>query len=201
MNYSLAEIEDQVLATLALEFTPGSKMHIATSAGEISARMFLDTEYMEGVIRLLPFCLLRYQGRQTKNRDSVGLINEHELQWQIYVGAESLRNKQEPQRSAYSFLANVYDALHGKWPLSSQPLASNLPKLDGTTMTDGQFKALSPFLEVEGPAERLVVDLPRIAVYSTFFKLTVLAYTTEVRITSESGATITSEFGTAITTE
>lgn len=199
MNYSLAAIEDQMLATLTLEFA--SSVKVATSAGEISARMFLDAEYMEGVVKLLPFCLLRYQGRQVKKRDAVGLINEHELQWQIYVGAESLRNRKEPQRSAYGYLSNVYDALHGKWPLSSQALASSMRKLDGTTMADGQFKALSPLLEVEGPAERLVVDLPRIAVYSTFFKLTVLAYTTQEWLTSESAVTITSESGTAITTE
>jgi hypothetical protein len=114
---------------------------------------------------------VRYNGRVAISRDARGEINNHELMFTLYVGAQSLRATQESQRSCYSMLRYIYDSLHGHWPLSNQSYAASLPILSGTKITTANFRAFSPLLESGGDDERLVVELPKISIYSTNYKI------------------------------
>ncbi len=173
MDYKVEDIEDQIIATLEGS-TELAGVDARTHAGQINIQMFLDPQYVEGLIPSLPFVYVRYKGRTTKNPtpESVGLTNRHELQFECYVAASSLRATEESQRSCYSMLRGVYDALHGAWPnaVSVVPPPQS-PKLAGSQITDVLFYPLSPLLEVGGQDEKLVIQLPRIAVYSTSYKI------------------------------
>lgn len=189
MTYSISDIEDQIIATLQAEF--GSGFKIDTHAGEINARMFLDAQYMEGVIKMLPFILVKYNGRSLVEKpSSMRDYYEHKLQWTVYVGAESLRNKQESARSAYTYIGKVFDCLHGKFPKATgQHITTDANYLEGTQITTQGFQSISPLEEVEGQNERLVVDLPRIAVYSLFYEITLAAYSQSYWRQTEAGNT------------
>jgi hypothetical protein len=99
---------------------------------------------------------------------------KHELHWMFYVGAESLRMKKESQRSCYSMLASIFDAISGAWPYSTQLLSPSLKFLTGTQITTSQFGAITPFLEAGGEDEKLVTEDPKVAIYSTVYKITLM---------------------------
>lgn len=182
MDYNVEDIEDQVLATLQ-DQSALTDVEIATHAGEINIHMFTDPEHVEGLIPRAPFIYVRYRGRTNMSTtpESLGRVNRHELQWQIYVAAESLRATQESQRSCYSMLRGIYDALHGAWPNGG---GTNVPvgsivltaAKDATTgnptpIANPLFYAMSPLLEAGGLDEKLVIQLPHFAVYSTTYKI------------------------------
>lgn len=168
MDYSLANIEDQILATLQAA-TGLTNVNIETHAGQISPQMFIIPEYYEGLIPRLPFIYVRYKGRTAEQRDATGKLWRHSLQWELYVGAQNLRTAKEGQRDCYTMLAAVFDALHGKWCKSTNT-PSGLSTLDGTQITETYFRQLESFIEVGGQDEKLVAQVPNIAVYSTTYQ-------------------------------
>ena len=174
MDYAVENIEDQLIATLQANANL-SGVDVRTHAGQISVQMFLDPQYVEGLIPRLPFVYLRYKGRTATMRDSVGKLWAHELQWEFYVAAQSLRQTQESQRYCYGMLRGIFDSIHGKW-VNVSNLPSILTPLGGTPInltTYPNFKSISSFLEVGGQDEKLIMQLPRISVYSTTYKVTV----------------------------
>jgi len=58
MRYKIAEIEDQIIATLQNDSDVFSETLVDTFAGQISPQIFLNPEYMQGFVKLLPFCLV-----------------------------------------------------------------------------------------------------------------------------------------------
>lgn len=177
MRYSVAEIEDQILATLQADTANLSGVNIDTFAGQVNAQMFFNPEYMQGFIRLLPFCFVSYQGRvgQRSDRDSSGRIYIHTLTFRIYTGAKSLRATKDSARNCYDMLAAIFDDLHGKVPASTTQCLPQLTPLNGTASSVPEFNALSPLLETGGTDESLVVSLPGIVVYSSDFSVKLVA--------------------------
>jgi hypothetical protein len=178
MRYKVSAIEDQIIETIKADTTnfSGLKM-INTYAGQISAQNFLNPEYAQGFIKLLPFCLVAYQGRVglKSDRDSSGKIYIHTLTFRIYTGATSLRMYQDAVRNCYDMLAALYDDLHGKVPKSTPQCLSAYTTLDGTAITTSEFTALSPLYETGGTDEKLVVNLPGIVVYQSDFNIRLVA--------------------------
>ena len=162
----------------ALRYPDGEIFDCNTYAGDLSATNFMIPQFMEGLVRRLPFILVQYLGRTSGKMDSNSIksIYEHTLTFQLYVGAKSLRSGKEAARGAYTMLANTYDRLHGRAPLMStgQKLPS-LALLEGVPITTSEFNPLSPLMETGGSDERLIVNLPEIKVYSTAYKIKLVA--------------------------
>jgi phage gp37-like protein len=177
MRYRVQDIEDQIIATLEADTTNFSAAMVDTYAGQIDARMFLNPEYMQGFIKLLPFALVSYQGRtaQQWDRDSSGKLYVHTLKFRVFVGDKSLRTTQEAARGCYNLLAGVYDDLHGKVPKSTPQFLPGYTTLSGTAITTTEFNCLSCLLETGGTDESLVVNLPGIVVYQADFSVRLVA--------------------------
>jgi hypothetical protein len=146
-------------------------------AGQVSPQMFSNPEYMQGFVNLLPFCLIAYQGRvgEKANRDSSGKTYIHTLTFRIYNGAKSGRTTQEAVRGCYDMLAAVFDALHGKVPVTSPQQLPGYTALSGTALTSSEATILSPFYETGGKDENIVINLPGIVVYASDFSVRLLA--------------------------
>lgn len=177
MRYSVAEIEDQIIATLQADTANFSDVMVHTFAGQVNSQMFFNPEYMQGFVAILPFCLVSYQGRigSKSDRDSSGKTYIHTLTFRIFTGAKALRKTQEAVRSAYDMLAAIFDDLHAKIPkMSSQALPAYTP-LSGTAITTSEFTPLGPLYEAGGTDETIIVNLPGIVVYKSDFSIRLLA--------------------------
>ena len=177
MRYNIENIEDQIVATLQSAFTVlGSQtVNVATHAGDLNPLVFSDPQLLEGVLPRLPFCFVQYQGKTAEMRSSDGTLYEHKLKFRIYVGASSLRTKQESQRSAYSMLRSVYDALHGKWPYYTGAPST---QTGGNALSGTIIASLTPMsclLEAGGRDEMLIVNLPKIVVYQSDYTIDLIA--------------------------
>jgi len=178
MRYKVAEIEDQIIATLKADTANFNASLVDTFAGQVNAQMFANPEYMQGFVKLLPFALVSYQGRtaQKSDRDSSGKIYIHTLAFRIFIGAQSARKAQEAARNCYDKLAGLYDDLHGKVPLTAatQQLPAYTP-LSGIALTSSEVTILAPLFESGGQDESLVVNLPGIVVYRADFSIRMVA--------------------------
>ncbi len=173
MDYALENLEDQMIATLQASSAMAG-VNVRTHAGRVSIQMFERPEYYEGLITLLPFAFVRYNGRTAKMESSIAKVWKHELEFVLYIGAKSLRATRESQLSCYAILRAVFDALHGAWPnAQGQSLFAGATLLGGTQIAIPNFRALTPLMEAGGRDEQLVVELPTIAVYQTHYTLAV----------------------------
>jgi hypothetical protein len=177
MRYSIADIEDQIIATIKADTTNFSGVMVDTFAGQINSRMFFDPEYMQGFVQLLPFCLVSYQGRvgAKSDRDSAGKVYVHTLTFRIYTGAQSLRASKESARASYAMMAALFDDLHAKVPAVSTRQLPGYDELSGTDITTTEFTTLSPLFETGGTDETIVVNLPGIVVYQSDYSIKLLA--------------------------
>lgn len=179
MRYSVADIEDQIVATLKADTTNFMGVNVDTLAGQVNPQMFFNPEYMQGFIRALPFAYVSYQGRtSTKaDRDSSGRTYIHTLTFRVFVGAKSARAvSQEAVRDCYTMLAAVYDDLIGFVPYSSpQKLTGYSDVLSGKPITTSEFNPQTPFYEAGVSDESLVVNLPAIVVYKSDYSIRLVA--------------------------
>jgi glycogen debranching enzyme len=180
MRYSVADLEDQILATIKADTTNFSGLKtLRTYAGEINWQTFQNPQKMQGFILLLPFVLVSYQGRttqRTSSRSSTGDLYIHDVNFRIYVGDTNARQLQEAQRGAYNLLAAVYDDLHGTMPYSNPQRNPGITRiLSGTAITTSEFNPQSTLLESGGEDERLVVSDAGICVYRTDYTIRMMA--------------------------
>ncbi len=174
MRYNLEDIEDQIIATLKAD--PAlADVTIRTHAGEVSERTLLNPDFTSEFIANLPFIYVQYQGVQYTASDEMRRLYLDQITFRLYIGACSLREKPESQRSAYEMLRSVYDNLHGKVPLSDRQQLSSYPRLTGMAITTDEFNPQSALRKAPGVHEKLVVNLPGIVVYSTDYTLKLLA--------------------------
>lgn len=172
MRYNLREIEEQIISTLQAN-TALNGTNIRTHAGDLNPSTFYNEQSLEGLTMLLPFIFIQYTGRRPNVHSGDWVTYSHIVKFRLYVGSQSLNDKRYAQLNCYDMLASVYDSLHGKFPLSLQPLAEDTPVMDGDKIqTD--FTALSPMRGMEGDNERLLVNLPSIAVYSTDYQIEIV---------------------------
>jgi hypothetical protein len=175
MRYKISEIEDQLIATLRADTTNLMGVNVDTFAGQVSSQMFYNPEYMQSFLKILPFCLVSYQGRVGNRVDSAGKDYEHLLTFRFFVGSQSLRSTQEAVRGCYDILAALYDDVHAKIVLTSPQQLSTYTALSGTALSSSGVHPLSPFFEAGGQDERIVVNVPGIVVFSTDYTLRILA--------------------------
>lgn len=174
MNYDTDVLEQQFVDTLKVDALL-SQAKVRSHAGEISPRLFMDPEYLDGFIPQLPCALVRYVGRVKVDGDDDAQQEEFDLYYSIFVASGSSRSKSEEARPyAYDMLAAVYDALHGHWFNSVQTLAASTPRLGGTQIADTNFVETSPIMPAEGRDEQVVVDMPQILGYEAKYKVRVL---------------------------
>ena len=172
MNYNIEDIEDQLICTLQNAMPDVSD--IRTHSGEINILMFQDSEYMEGLQSQLPFVYVHYASSLPMERSSEGSMQVHQLKFMFYVGASSLRVTQEAQRACYGMLRTIYDSIHASWCDSVNTPASAPAKLSGQQILDTSFKQMTMFLRV-AEDEKLMFQLPKIAVYQTSYLARFLA--------------------------
>ena len=175
MRYKIAEIEDQILATLEADTANFSGVQVETFAGELNEQMFLDPEYMQGVIRLLPFTFVSYKGRTSKARDSSGRTWIHTLRFSIFTGAKSFRQTQEASRNCYDMLSATFDALNAKVLKTDPQQLATYTAMSGTALTSSGVNVISPFHESGGDDEGLIVAMPAIVVYQSDYLVEMLA--------------------------
>lgn len=178
MRYSVAEIEDQIIATLEGDTTNFSDVLVDTFTGQVNSQMFFNPEYMQGFVQLLPFCLVSYQGRiseKAKDRDSSGKTYIHTLTFRLFIGAKTLRKTQEAARSAYDMLAACFDDLHAKVPVTSPQQLSGYTPMSGMALTSSEVTVLGPIYEAGGTDEGIIVNLPGIVVYGSNWSIRMLA--------------------------
>ena len=177
MRYSVAEIEDQILATLTADTVNFTGVNLKTFAGQINPQMFFNPEYMQGAVQLLPFTLISYQGRSSKKASfsADGKVRIHKLKFRIYNGAQSRRSSKEAARNAYDMIAACYDDLQAKAiVISSQNLPGFTP-LSGTALTSSGANPQTPLYSADGDDEGLIVNLPTIVVYASDFWVELVA--------------------------
>lgn len=171
MYYKLSDIESQIIATLQAQsgLTPAEGIQVKAHSGEISEMTFsvLNGKGLEGFVHLFPFVYVQYIGRRVTEETEDYSTYYHKLKFRMYVGASSLREKLEAKNNAYTLLAAVYDALHGKFPLSTtQTLSPLAPVLSGQAITT-PFNAMTPLRQAEGDMERLILSDNNKVIYQT----------------------------------
>lgn len=171
MTYKIEEMEDQIIEHLQAQ-SALSDVTIATHAGTITGAFFQNPELMEGLITSLPFIFIQYQGKTKSAHSSEMTLDIHKPVFRFYIGAQSLRATKESQRSAYSILRALYDALHGKYFNYTGVYFTDV--LSGTQITTSMSQQ-QPLTEGDGVYERLMVCLPRIVVYSVDYNFQVIA--------------------------
>jgi hypothetical protein len=174
VRYRIEDIEEQILATLRADPVL-SRVTIETHAGQVNAGSFFP-DPSESILQCLPFIFIQYQGRKWDTADSAKRMNIFEVRFRLYIGAQSLRDKQEQQRDAYSMLRSVYDDLHGKIPFSApQKLSGSTSNgiLSGTVInaTTTEFNPQSPLMVSTGMDELILVNLSQLVVYQADFAI------------------------------
>ena len=171
MRYNIEDIEDQLLATLAAS-SDLTGVNRETHAGQIDQQMFLDPSYVGGLVHLLPFVYVQYLGRTLadSDMDSMRADQVHTVRFRFYVGAQSLRTRKESQRSAYSMLRGVYDAIHGKVPNPS-PSISGPSLLSGTAITTTGFCPMSVFAPAGGIDEQMIMLEKNVCIYQSDYSI------------------------------
>ena len=175
MRYKVAELEDQIIATLKADTTNFGGVNVNTFAGQVNPMMFSNPEYMQGFLDLLPFALVSYQGRTARARDSSGKVYLHTVTFRIFVGAMSARTIKEAARSCYDMLAAVYDDLHGKVPRMTTQKLPTYTELSGNVLTSVEATPQGPLAETQGTDEQLVISIPQIVVYRSDYQIGMVA--------------------------
>lgn len=188
MHYNIDEIEDQLIATVKADpYIISLNALVDTNAGDISTLTFLNPAELEGLIPRTPFVLIQYQGViDSRQHSSSHDIYINTIAFRFYVGAQSMRRTKESQRSyAYPMLRGIYDAIHGKVPLMDASVQSQQlsgidnyltasPDLPNGIATVG-FNPITGFQKRGGQDERLMVNMKRLVVYQTDYKIMMLA--------------------------
>lgn len=176
MNYVTSDLMNQMLDTLrANDLFKG--VTVARHSGEVNILMFTNPAYHEGLIKKLPFVLLKYAGREAIKRDSPLNLWEHDITFTAYVGAKSLKLKDDATEECETYLAKIFDLWNTKYFYSQQSWATGAGILSGTQITTTGFRQLSPLMEAGGQDETVIVTLPEITLYQTSYKVRMLAYT------------------------
>jgi len=177
MRYKVAEIEDQLIATLKADSTNFGGVLVDTHVGQVTPQMFLDPEYMQGFVKLLPFALISYMGRgsQRWDRDSSGKTYVHTITFRFFIGAENLRASKEGARNCYDMLAALFDDLHAKVPAITGTPLPGYTDLSGSVLTSSEATCLQPLYESGGTDELLILNMPGIVVYQCDFSLRMVA--------------------------
>ena len=177
MRYKISELEDQLIATVEADTTNFSNVLVKPYSGQVSAQNFLNPEYMQGFVDLLPFVFVSYQGRfsEKMDRDSSLMYYIHTLFFRFYIGARSANTTQDAVRNCYDMLAGIYDDIHGKVPVTSPQQLTGYTPLSGTALTSTDATVRSCFYETGGRDEQLVVNLPGIVVYQSDYEIKMVA--------------------------
>lgn len=73
----------------------------------------LTEDELKKVLTLAPFVMIEYNGGNAIARSESGLTTATRLAFNVFVGAKSLRSKEEGRRSSYGMLSSVREALDG----------------------------------------------------------------------------------------
>ena len=177
MIYKIADIEDQIIATLQADTGNFSGVRVDTYAGQVSAQMFQNPEFMQGMIQILPFCLISYQGRTSQKmlEDSSGKTHIHTLRFRLYIGAKSTRSTKEAVRGCYPIMSASFEAIHSHCPATQAPqeFSGVYDTLSGTPLAAGNH--IFSVIESEPNSEELIVNIPGIVCYRSDYTLKLLA--------------------------
>lgn len=174
MRYVIKDLIGQLIDTLKADSSLAA-FTIARHCGEVNALMFNNPAYWAGMVKKLPFILIKYQGRTGTMDDSVAQLWYHQLEFSAYVGTQSvaLEGKTESTEAAEVALAKIFDLWHGKMFFSNQ--TTPLSVLSGTQITTTEFNQLTPIMESGGQDERLIFTLPEITLYETKYNVSLVA--------------------------
>jgi hypothetical protein len=178
MQYVIKDLIGQMIDTLKKD-SLFKGVQVARHSGEVNIFLFNNPAYWEGLIKNLPFVLIKYQGRTAVSRDSEGSEWIHELSFSTYVGTTSTKNKEKATEEAEIYLAKIFDLWHGRVFYSDQTWASSIPVLSGVKITTTEFNQMRSLMEDGGQDERLVMTLPEIVLYETKYNVRLLAHTVE----------------------
>lgn len=155
-------------------------VNVKRHAGEVNILMFNNPAYWQGLISLLPFVLVKYQGRTGVNvPNTIKTLYQHEVEFKAYVATTStaLESGNEAIASAEILLARIFDLWSGRMFYSTNSFASNILVLNSTNqITTAGFKQFRPLMESGGQDEKLVMMLPEITLYETRYNARLSVY-------------------------
>ncbi len=170
MDYSLENLEDQLIECLKADTDLYPTCTIRTYAGELSGLIFDDPTKMQGELIEPPFILIEYNKKKTTTKSSTFSVLNHAITFRFYVGAQSLRATSESALSCYSILRSIFDDIHGKFfNYTGATGSASTNNIGGTAISLNSNQQQQPFKEVDGDNEGPLFVLPKLAVYVTHY--------------------------------
>jgi hypothetical protein len=168
MRYVIKDLIGQMIDALKADaLFAGENVTVARHCGEVNILMFDDPAYWEGLVKKIPFVLIRYVGKRGVGDDANKLLRFHEVHFSAYVGTKNEQDKELGVEEAEVYLAKMFDLWHGHMFNSTQTFASVIPKLNGVQITTSGFGQMRSLMEDDGDNERLIVSFPEIVLYET----------------------------------
>ena len=173
MNYVLKDLIGQIVDTIQQD-TLFKDVRVARHTGEVNPLLFTNPTYWEGLTQKIPFVLVRYISR-IGSTDSSGSAWLHEIKFGIYVATVSLKSKDEAVEEAETYLAKIFDLLHGAVFYSQQSWAAGTKILSGVQITTSGFCQNQNLFEAQGEDEKLIMALPEITLFESRYTASVWA--------------------------
>jgi len=175
MQYVVKDLIGQLVDTLKAD-SVFTDVAVARHVGEVNILLFQNPAYWEGMIKKIPFVLVKYNGRIGTPVDTSKTVYYHDLEFSAYVAAKSLKSKEDATEEAEVYLARIFDLWHGRMFYAQQTWASNVPLLGGTQITTSGFNQQRSLVESGGQDERMIMTLPEITLYETKYTARLLAH-------------------------
>jgi len=173
MQYVIDDLIGQLIYTLKAD-SAFSSMTVDRHSGEVNILLFTNPAYWEGMLRVAPFVLVKYNGKIGTPVSAIKKVWMHELEFSAYVATKNLGDKNTAAKEAEALLAKIFDLWHGRAFYSTKTLDTNIPLLGGVQITTSGFNQQRVLLEAGGQDERLVMALPEIILYETKYNARLL---------------------------
>ncbi len=176
MRYATKDLINQMIDTLKADAV-FADVNVARHTGEVNPLLFSNPVYWQGMIKKIPFVLIKYQGRVSQVLDSRRNLWTHTVDFCAYVATKSgeIESGVKSCEDAEVYLAKIFDLWHGNVFNSQQTWASNFTTLGGVQITTSEFKEFTPLSESGGTDEKLIWTLPEITLYETHYNVKLLA--------------------------
>jgi hypothetical protein len=166
MQYVIKDLIGQLIDTLKKDSVFQS-VQVARHCGEVNIMMFNNPEYWGGLVKKIPFVLIKYNGRMGTPLNTTKTAFMHEVEFGAYVGTKSMKDKESAIEEAEVYLAKIFDLWHGKMFYGTKTWPTGISSLDGVQITTSGFNQHRMLIESGGQDERLIMALPEITLYET----------------------------------
>ena len=173
MQYVIKDLIGQLIDTLKKDAL-FQNVQIARHCGEVNIMMFNNPEYWGGLVKKIPFVLIKYNGRIGTPLNTVKSAFIHEVEFGAYVGTKSMKDKELAIEEAEVYLAKIFDLWHGRMFYCQKTWVTEIPSLSGVQITTSGFNQQRSLVEAGGQDERLIMALPELTLFETKYNARLL---------------------------